>query len=157
MRGACLLTKEVLVSIQGLQILSNGVRETLTDEELDSIKTICQGEYYCKNDTQFVIYDELSEDFVEPVKNMIKLKDKEFTLTKKGAVNAQMVFLEGKKTITEYITPFGNLFIALDTKKIDVEEGEDFLKIHINYGLEANYQFIAECDVYVEIKNRVGN
>lgn len=152
------MTRDVLISIQGLQLVSSEVREAVaTDEELDSIKTICSGEYYCRDGTQFVLYEELTEDYGEPVKNMIKFKDNEFTLTKKGAVNAQMVFWEGKKTMTEYFTPFGSLLIALDTKKIDVEEGDDFLNIHIGYGLEANYQFIADCDIKVEIKNRVGN
>ena len=40
----------------------------------------------------FLLYEEIVEGFPEPVKNMIKLKNKEFILTKKGPVNVQMVF-----------------------------------------------------------------
>ena len=86
-----------------------------------------------------------------PIKNVIKLRDKEFTLTKKGIINTQMVFTEGKKNMTSYVTPFGNIMIALDTEKIVVEETEQELKIHIDYGLEANYQYIADCQITVTV------
>ena len=102
-----------------------------------------------------MLYEELIEDFPTPIQNMIKLRNKEFTLTKKGPVNVQMVFSEGKKTMTDYATPFGNILIALDTKEVGLEESSGSMKIHIAYGLEANYQFIADCNITVEIKSRV--
>jgi hypothetical protein len=43
--------------------------------------------------------------------------------------------------------------IALDTKEVEYKEEADSLSIHINYGLEANYQFIADCSITVDIKN----
>lgn len=149
------MTKDVLISIQGLQFADSELKNASSDEELDRIETICPAEYYYRNDAHFLLYEELVEDFPAPIKNMIKLRDKEFTLTKKGPLNAQMVFSEGKKTMTDYVTPFGNILIALDTKKICMEESSDSMKIHIAYGLEANYQFIADCNITVEVKSRV--
>lgn len=149
------MTKDVLISIQGLQFADSELKNASSDEELDRIETICPAEYYYRNDAHFLLYEELVEDFPTPIKNMIKLRDKEFTLTKKGPLNAQMVFSEGKKTMTDYVTPFGNILIALDTKKICMEESSDSMKIHIAYGLEANYQFIADCNITVEVKSRV--
>ncbi len=40
------MTKEVLVSIRGLQFVDNEVGQNASDEELDQIETICPGEYY---------------------------------------------------------------------------------------------------------------
>lgn len=150
------MTKEVLVSIQGLQFSEREVKEAATDEELDSIQTICLGEYYYKNGTHFVLYEELLEECSEPIKNRIKFKDREFSLTKKGPINVQMLFAEGKKTMTDYGTPFGNILVAFDTKRICIEEDQNAMRVHINYELEANYQFIAECTIQIEIKSRVG-
>jgi uncharacterized beta-barrel protein YwiB (DUF1934 family) len=147
------VTKDVLISIQGLQFAGSEVEEVKNDDELDQIETICPGEYYYRNNAHFILYDEVLEDMGEPVKNMVKLRDNEFTLTKKGALNVQMVFTQGKKTMTEYVTPFGNIMIALDTKSVEVHEEADRLDIHIKYGLEANYQFIADCDISMEVKN----
>ena len=65
----------------------------------------------------------------------------------------QMVFSEGKKTMTDYFTPFGNILVAMDTREVNVTECEDCLGIHIAYGLEANYQFIADCSITIEIRS----
>lgn len=148
------MTKDVLITIQGLQFADSDVRQAVSDEELDRIETICPGEYYNRNGAHFILYEEVLEDFPESVKNVIKLRNKEFTLIKKGAVNVQMVFSEGKKTMTDYFTPFGNILIALETKSVDVQEEEECLTIHITYGLEANYQFIADCNISVVVKSR---
>lgn len=145
------MTKDVLVSIKGLQFADSDVSEAASDEELDSIETICPGEYYFRNNGHFIIYEELIAGIAEPVKNVIKLRDKEFTISKKGPVNVQMVFSEGKKTMTDYYTPYGNIMIALDTKKVAFEEHENDLMICIAYGLEANYQFIADCNITIHI------
>ena len=144
------MTKEVLVTIQGLQFDA----ESKNNEELDKIESIYPGEYYLRSGSHYILYEELMEGEVTPIKNVIKLRDKEFTLTKKGIINTQMVFTEGKKNMTSYITPFGNIMIALDTDKIVVEETEEELKIHIDYGLEANYQYIADCHITVIVSTR---
>ena len=87
-------------------------------------------------------------------KNLIRLRDREFIISKKGPVNVQMVFSEGKKTMADYHTPFGNILVALDTKKIRTEETQDDINISIEYGLEANYQFIADCNIAIHITSR---
>ncbi|MBQ3163608.1 MAG: DUF1934 domain-containing protein [Lachnospiraceae bacterium] len=141
------MTKEVLIAIQGLQFDA----ESQNDEEMDKIESIYPGEYYFRSGSHYILYEELMEGEATPIKNVIKLRDKEFTLTKKGIINTQMVFTEGKKNMTSYVTPFGNIMIALDTEKIVVEETEQELKIHIDYGLEANYQYIADCQITVTV------
>lgn len=148
------MEKDVLVSIQGLQFAAEEVQEASTDEELDKIETICPGQYYFKNNTHFVLYEELLEGFDEPVKNMMKIRENEFILNKKGAINVQMVFTEDKKTMTDYNTPFGNILIAIDTQQIRITETPECIEVHIEYGLEANYQFIADCSITIKIKTK---
>ena len=118
------MTKEVLVSIRGLQFVDNEVGQSASDEELDQIETICPGEYYYRNDAHYIRYEEIMEDFPESVRNMIKLKGKEFSLWKKGPINVQLMFSEGKKTMTDYATPFGNILVAMDTREVNVMERE---------------------------------
>jgi uncharacterized beta-barrel protein YwiB (DUF1934 family) len=152
------VTKDVLISIQGLQFAGSEVDVVANDDDLDKIETICTGEYYYRNNAHFFLYDELIDDVTaqsdnDSIKNILKLRDKEFTLTKKGVMNVQMVFAQGEKTMNEYNTPFGNIMIALDTKSIEYKEEADSFHIHINYGLEANYQFIADCNITIDVKS----
>ena len=99
------LTKDVLLCIQGLQF-EEEAQEMM--RELDKIETICAGEYYYRNNAHYILYEELVEGMEEPIKNMIKVRGNEFPLTKRSGVNVQMIFTQGKKTITEYATPMGN-------------------------------------------------
>ena len=110
------MTKEVMVSIRGLQF----------DQEMDSeeIETIQWGQYYKKNDTHYIIYDELMEGCDEPTRNIIKFKEHEMNLTKRGTVNVYMVFEENKKNMTSYLTPYGSILIGLDTSRVTFTEEE---------------------------------
>ena len=144
------MTKEVLLCIQGLQF----EEDARNDEELDKIETICTGEYYNRNGAHYIMYEEMTEGFEEPVKNMIKVRGKEFSLTKRGGFQVQMVFTDGKKTMTDYNTPFGNILIGLDTTKVETIEEENMLQIHIDYALEANYQYIADCHIIVKVNSK---
>lgn len=148
------MTKDVLVSVKGLHFSDQDVSTSSNDEELEKIETICPGEYYYRDDEHFAEYEEIMDGFSESVTNIIKLRDREFTISKKGPFNAQMVFLEGRKTWTDYITPFGNLMIGLETKKIEAHETATSLDIYVEYGLEVNYQFISNCHIKVHIAEK---
>ncbi len=147
------MTRDVLVSVRGLQFADSDVSENATDEELDKIETICPGEYHYRNGGHFITYEELVDSFPSPVKSMFKLRGKEFTVTKKGPVNTQMVFLEGEKTLTDYSTPYGNIMVGIDTRQVKVDEQDDSMHIRVEYGLEVNYQYVADCDITVHIMN----
>lgn len=150
------MNKDVLVGIRGLQFAETDIKEASTDEDLEKIETICPGEYFFRNNAHFILYEERFEGFDEPVKNVLKLREKEFSILKKGIINVHMVFSEGKKTLTEYATPFGTILLALDTYNIGIEQGDDYLNITISYGMEANYQFIADCNISIKIKEAKG-
>ena len=147
------MTKDVLLCIQGLQF----EEDARNDEELDKIETICTGEYYIRNGAHYILYEEVIDGFDEPVKNIIKIRGKEFSITKRGGYQVQMVFAEGKKTMTDYVTPFGNILIGLDTSKIEMIEEENSLQIHIDYALEANYQYIADCHIMIKADSKDNN
>lgn len=147
------MEKDVLVSIKGLQFAAEDIGSSATDEDLDRLETICPGQYYFKNDAHYILYEELIEGFDEPIKNMMKLRGGEFILTKKGPINVQMVFSEGRKTMTDYCTPFGNIMVGIETQHVETVQTQESLDIHIEYALEANYQFVADCDIEIKIKN----
>ena len=142
------MTKEVMVSIRGLQF----------DQEMDSeeIETIQWGQYYKKNDTHYIIYDELMEGCDEPTRNIIKFKDHEMNLTKRGTVNVYMVFEENKKNMTSYLTPYGSILIGLDTSRVTFTEEEKEISVNVDYALEVNYEYLADCRIEMHIRPKDG-
>lgn len=140
------MNKDVLVSIRGLQFDQTG------DDGV--IETITPGQYYKKNGSHYLIYEEAMEGFSELTHNKIKWTEHSLDLTKKGVVNVHMVFEENHKSMTDYQTPFGNILIGIDTKKINIEEMEEKIKVDVNYALEINYEHLADCSITMDIRNR---
>lgn len=141
------MDKEVLVSVKGLQF-------TVGDSDEQRLETIVPALYYRKNNSHYVIYDEVMEGFEETTRNMIKVQDSMVEVMKKGLINAHMVFEQNKVNITNYATPFGDIMIGIDTEEIQVKEQTDRISVHVNYSLEANYAHMADCRFEIKITDR---
>ncbi len=140
------MTKEILLSLKGLQIECN--------DDANALETITPADYYHKNGSHYVIYEEMMEGFSEVTKNRIKFNDSCLEVSKNGLVNVHMVFEENKKNITSYMTPYGNILIGIDTESVMVEEEDRQIKVEVEYALEANYQHLADCKIEMELRPR---
>lgn len=141
------MTKDVLVSLRGLQFEQ-------ADESPDEIETITVGAYYEKNGKHYVLYDEVTEGFEEPTKNKIKFSEHALELTRTGLVNVHMVFEENRKNMTSYHTPYGDIIVGIDTKEIQIKEQEDQIDVNVCYALDVNYEFLADCEISIEIRSK---
>ena len=144
------MTKDVLVTISGLQIMSMA-------EDSEPVEVITAGDYYKKNNKHYVIYDEVTEGFDGTTKNIIKLQEDCVDITKRGITNVHMVFEKNKKNITCYQTPFGNLMLGIDAKNISIKEDEHDISVNVEYALELNYEHIADCTVKMAIQSKAGS
>ena len=73
---------------------------------------------------------------------------------KRGLINVRMVFEKSKKNITSYQTPFGNILIGVDTESVQINEKENQISVMVDYTLEANYQYLADCRIEMELHPR---
>ena len=140
------MTKDVLVKISGLQFAG--------EEDSDSIEVITFGTYYKKNNKHYVLYDEVMEGTAEVTKNVIKIGADSMEVTRKGPASVHMVFEKDKKNVSYYHTPFGNLLIGINAKSIQVDESDLDINVRVNYGLEINYEHVAECHITVDVKSK---
>lgn len=136
------MTKEVLVSISGMQFA--------VSEEGSDIQVVTLGEYYERNNSHFLLYEEVDEEG-NTTKNIMKFRPDLLELTKKGAANVHMLFEEGKKNLTNYSTMFGDILIGVDTRKILLSETEEKITIDVEYTLDINYEFLADCRIHIDI------
>ena len=140
------MTKDVLVKISGLQFAG--------EEDNDSIEVITFGTYYKKNNKHYVLYDEVMEGTAEVTKNVIKIGADSMEVTRKGPASVHMVFEKDKKNVSYYHTPFGNLLIGINAKSIQLDESDLDINVRVNYGLEINYEHVAECHITVDVKSK---
>ncbi|MDE7275585.1 MAG: DUF1934 domain-containing protein [Lachnospiraceae bacterium] len=141
------MTKDVLISLRGLQF-------DQSDSDVEKIETIMPGSYYEKNGSHYVLYDEIMEGFSEPVRNRIKFGEHALELTRSGAVNVHMIFEENRKNMTSYNTPYGNILIGIDTRKIHITQESDRIVVDVDYALDVNYEYLADCQIVLDIKSK---
>lgn len=140
------MTKDVIVSISGLQFPGEGEAET--------VEVITNGNYYLKNGKHYIIYEELAEGFTGTTRNVVKLQDNCLDITKKGISNVHMMFEKNKKNVSYYYTPFGSLLIGIDANSIRVEETDQNINVTVDYSLEVNYEHLADCTIKMNIKSK---
>ncbi len=141
------MTKEVLLTLQGLQFDQR-------EENADKIEMVTVGDYYKKNDRHYVIYEEVTEGFERPTKNRLKFSEQMVELTRNGLVNVHMVFQENKKNLSNYNTPFGQILVGIDTKRITIDEKEDTIVVDVDYALDINYEFLSDCHIKIDIRSK---
>ncbi|MEZ3508664.1 MAG: DUF1934 domain-containing protein [Lachnospiraceae bacterium] len=141
------MTQEVLLTLKGLQFDQR-------EEDSDKIETVVVGDYYKRNNKHYVVYEEIMEGFTQGTKNRMKFSEHMFELSRSGLVNVHMVFQENKKNLTNYNTPFGQILVGIDTKKIQIAEQEDQIVVDVDYALDINYEFLSDCHITVNIASK---
>lgn len=142
------MTKEVLLTISGLQFAAQG------DEESEPVEVITAGDYYKKNGKHYILYDEVMEGFQGNTKNVIKLTEDSLDITKKGVSNVHMIFEKNKKNVSYYYTPFGSILVGIDAQSVDIRETEENIDVKVKYNLEVNYEHLADCSITMNIKSK---
>ena len=142
------MTKEVLISISGLQLDIN---------EEEAVEVISVGTYYKKNGKHYLLYEELTMEEMgsrKLTKNKIKISDNQVDIIKKGVSNTHMIFEKDKKNVTYYNTPFGELLIGIYTTKLEVVESEDEILVNLEYALDVNASHVSDCDIKIKVSAR---
>lgn len=141
------MTREVLLTIKGLQFSfeKEGVEE-------EAIETVMAAEYFNRNGSHYIVYEEPCEDSEEVTQTRIKYRDGYLEVTKKGFANVHMIFEEKKKNISGYSTPFGEILVGIEAKKVKFTEDASHIHVDAEYELEINYEYIADCRIVIEVQ-----
>ena len=139
------MDKSVTVVLKSRQ--SNG-------DETQDMEVMTDGEFYVRGEKKYLIFEEILEESMPPVKTMLKLLPEKAVLTRKGPVEYQMEFECGKKNITYYNTPMGNLVLEIDTEEIDVVQEEHSLQVNIHYLLEMDGEPLSCSSIEICVKEK---
>ena len=138
------MDKEVLIHVRGLQTID-------ADGDQEPVEIVVPGEYYFRNGSHYLRYEEVMEDFAEPTINYIKISPKGMEVRKKGVVNVHMVFEQGKKNMT----PYGTIEMGIAATNLDLKENDGGLNMKVDYALDMNQEHVADC--YLAIKAQPKN
>ena len=124
----------------------------------EPIEIVVPGEYYFRNGSHYLRYEEMLEDHGDPTVNYIKISPKGMEVRKKGQVNTHMVFEHGKRNMAFYTTSFGTLEMGISATNLELKESDSRLDMKVNYSLDLNQEHVADCclDIHAQGKSAAG-
>lgn len=154
------MEKEVVLTILGAH------RDTEGDN--GSVETVAEGEYFLRGGAHYVLFEEnvgqdesKSKDGNESrgsdsgnKKSRIKIKGNVIELIRQGNVGTHMIFEKNKKHETLYQTPYGQMYLGIDTRFLRVTEEEDRIRAAVEYVLEAEGQYLSDSRIEITIQNK---
>ena len=141
------MNKDVLIHVRGLQLME-------TDDEQEPIEIVVPGQYYFRNGSHYLRYEEMLDDTAETTVNYIKMSPNGVEVRKQGQVNVHMVFEEGKKNKTFYNTPYGTLQMGISATGLELKESEDGIQMKVDYALDMNEEHVADCYLTVQAQSK---
>ena len=141
------MNKDVLIHVRGLQMMK-------TDDAQEPIEIVVPGQYYFRNGSHYLRYEEMLDDTAETTVNYIKMSPNGVEVRKQGQVNVHMVFEEGKKNKTFYNTPYGTLQMGISATGLELKESEDGIQMKVDYALDMNEEHVADCYLTVQAQSK---
>ncbi len=139
------MLKDVIIFINGLHYAEK-------EQGPEDIQVIAPGEYYYKDGSHYLLYDEIGDTPEEMYRNIIKFKPEYMEVTKNGPYNTKMVFEKDKKTLSQYETPMGIMYLGISTKSVELKEKPDEISLTAKYAMDINNNFIADCSLSLMAK-----
>lgn len=139
--------KHVIITVKGIQVTAD---EPATDMEL-----VTEGEYTYENGTGYFTYKETEITGMEGTDTRFDFAPGEAVITRKGTVSSRMVFVEGKRNVFLYNTPWGSMTMGIDTHKIENSLTQQGGSIEIDYTLSFDRAPISRNRFSVKIKEQV--
>lgn len=111
-----------------------------------------EGEYYEKGNTHFCLYEEQPEGWDAPHKVMLKWKDAVLERHIRGESASHMVFEPGKCHCNFYHTPYGDLLLETETRRLEITEEQDAFFLVLEYGIKQDGQIVSENRMEIHIR-----
>ena len=140
------MKKTVVLSIEG--------RQTYGDQEPEIIQLVTEGTMEFIKGGWDISYEESALTGLEGVTTTFRVEPGKVTLTRKGALNSQMVFQEGVVHDSLYQMEFGALMLTVRGKKVAYDLTEEGGVVDMAYGIEIEQSAAGEIDYHLEIRRK---
>ncbi len=138
--------KKVWLSISG--VVKN-------EEDKDKLEFVTEGDLYKESDRAYVTYAESEVSGMEGTTTTVCVDGQKVSLIRLGTINSIMEFEAGKKNVTWYSTPYGDVTMGIITKDVFVNynDQEEPTKVMIDYNIEIEGKTNSENRLNIKIKH----
>lgn len=142
---------------KGIPILISLDAQTNGDgEKEDVMRLITTGELFETPKETVIRYEESLDEKEPPQKIELRISPDSVIMSRKGAFNANMVFMKGQRYESQYQTPYGVLDMALFCTKAEYSSDEEGGELQLQYQLDLSGQFAAMHDMKLHWMRKKG-
>ena len=128
-----------------------------TAGENTGVETTQPAQYFKKNDSHYLLYEEEVEGFDGICKSRIKFRENLLERTRQGAVEMHVIVEKNKRHIIPYDTPYGRVLLGIETSKVLIEEQENQMHVTVEYTLDQEGELLSESclKMYIRENNTI--
>lgn len=143
---------------RNVSIKLENVQELIDDQEKQKINNQYQGEFYIKNDKLYLKYEDDAEG-IEGAQTVVKIdpERERVLLLRQDPAAMKQDFVCGKKQEGYFKTDYGEIKMAVKTKKLEMEISDNAGLIRINYQVFLGGELNAEHHLKIIYKILKGN
>ena len=133
-------------------VLSIRGRQAYGDQEPEVIELVTEGTMEFKQGGWDISYEESALTGLEGVTTTFRVEPGKVTLTRKGALNSQMVFQEGVPHDSLYQLPFGALMLTVKATSVFYDIVPDGGVIDLSYHINIENTEAGIIDYHLDIR-----
>ena len=140
------MKKEVVLSVQG--------RQNYGGQEPEVIELVTTGTMEFQDGGWDISYEETELTGMAGVTTTFRVEPGKVTLTRKGALNSQMVFQEGVRHESLYQMEFGALMITVCANQVRYDINENGGTIDLIYAIEIEQSAAGHIAYHLDIRKK---
>ena len=138
------MKKEVTLAIEG--------RQTYEDQAPEIIQLVTEGTMEFRDGGWDISYEESELTGLAGVTTTFRVEPDKVTLTRKGALNSQMIFQKGVVHESLYQMPFGALMLSVKATSVFFDILPDGGVIDLSYNIEIENTQAGVIDYHLDIR-----
>ena len=137
-----------------VELVLSGLHDAEGTSDKDVVETAQTAQYFKRNDSHYLLYEEKMDEDQAPCRSRIKFRDHLLELTRQGTAEMHMIFEENKRHVVPYNTPYGQLLLGIETRRVQVEEQEDQICVTVEYILDQEGEPFSESCLKLHIREK---
>lgn len=138
------MEKDVIISIRGTQEYSG------TDP--DTMELVTEGKLAVQDGALCLSYEESELTGMEGTTTVFQVEPEKVTLLRLGSVQSEMVFEEGRRHMSLYSTPYGNMEIGVRARRLNSTLELTGGRLEIDYDIEINHMLAGQSLFRIDVR-----
>ena len=138
------MEKDVIISIRGTQDYSG--------TEPDTMELVTEGKLAVQDGALCLSYEESELTGMEGTTTVFQVEPEKVTLLRLGSVQSEMVFEEGRRHMSLYSTPYGNMEIGVRARRLNSTLELTGGRLEIDYDIEINHMLAGQSLFRIDVR-----